>query len=177
MNTPSRLTAQKEVVQKTPTQGEPGWREMRKGRIAKAVMAASRSSRGKSVGAKSGNLSSLIKDVTQGLPYSSLSTLHKQTKLPLECIVKIAQVSPRTLARRKKAGRFVQIESERLLRLGLVFEKTLELFEGDLEATNRWLISPAKALGGVTPLDMLQTEIGAREVEDLIGRLEHGVIS
>jgi putative toxin-antitoxin system antitoxin component (TIGR02293 family) len=81
------------------------------------------------------------------------------------------------LARRKKAGRFEQLESERLLRLGLVFEKSLDLFEGDRAAAGRWLNAPIKGLGGQTPLALTQTELGAREVEDLIGRLEHGVFS
>jgi uncharacterized protein (DUF2384 family) len=32
-------------------------------------------------------------------------------------------------------------------------------------------------LGDVAPLEMAATETGAREVENLIGRLEHGVFS
>jgi putative toxin-antitoxin system antitoxin component (TIGR02293 family) len=40
-----------------------------------------------------------------------------------------------------------------------------------------WLKSPQKALGGKTPLEYSDTEPGAREVEDLLGRLEHGVFS
>jgi uncharacterized protein (DUF2384 family) len=34
-----------------------------------------------------------------------------------------------------------------------------------------------KGLGGKTPLEYADTEPGAREVEDLLGRLEHGVFS
>jgi uncharacterized protein (DUF2384 family) len=33
------------------------------------------------------------------------------------------------------------------------------------------------ALGWRTPIDFAQTEPGAREVENLIGRIEHGVFS
>ena len=51
------------------------------------------------------------------------------------------------------------------------------LFEGDNAAALRWLTAPRKALEGKTPLAYARTELGAREVEDLIGRLEHGVIS
>jgi putative toxin-antitoxin system antitoxin component (TIGR02293 family) len=40
-----------------------------------------------------------------------------------------------------------------------------------------WLNSPNHGLGGRTPLQMAQTEAGSREVENLIGRLEHGVFS
>ncbi len=39
----------------------------------------------------------------------------------------------------------------------------------------RWLKRPNRALGGIAPIAALDTELGAREVENLIGRLEHGV--
>jgi len=68
-------------------------------------------------------------------------------------------------------------ESERLLRLALVFEKTVDLFEGNADAARDWLNTSNKALAGESPLAMVETEIGAREVEDLIGRLEHGVFA
>jgi uncharacterized protein (DUF2384 family) len=40
-----------------------------------------------------------------------------------------------------------------------------------------WLRSPNRALGGESPLALSKTEVGAREVENLIGRLEHGVFT
>jgi putative toxin-antitoxin system antitoxin component (TIGR02293 family) len=51
------------------------------------------------------------------------------------------------------------------------------LFNRDAEGARRWLSRPAKALGGLTPLEMTETEIGASEVQHLIGRLEDGVIT
>jgi putative toxin-antitoxin system antitoxin component (TIGR02293 family) len=68
-------------------------------------------------------------------------------------------------------------ESERLLRLSAVYEDALQLFEGDSVSSMAWLTSSQKALGSQTPLVHARTEIGAREVEDLVGRLEHGVFS
>ena len=58
-----------------------------------------------------------------------------------------------------------------------VLGKALKMFEGDSRAAERWLSSPRRALGGATPLELAKTEAGAREVEALIGRLEHGVFS
>ena len=40
----------------------------------------------------------------------------------------------------------------------------------------RWLQSPNQSLGGLSPLDAAETEAGCREVEDILGRIEHGVI-
>ena len=56
-------------------------------------------------------------------------------------------------------------------------ELAAQLFEGDLTAARRWLAAPQAALAGRTPLDLLSTEAGLREVEALIGRLEHGIPS
>ena len=58
-----------------------------------------------------------------------------------------------------------------------VSDKALKLFEGDAWAAERWLSSPKVALDGAVPYELVRTEAGAREVEALIGRLEHGVFS
>jgi putative toxin-antitoxin system antitoxin component (TIGR02293 family) len=86
-------------------------------------------------------------------------------------------IPERTLARRRVAGKLTPEESERLLRVASIFEKAAELFEGDLEAAVGWLTSPKKALGQQQPLLYARTELGAREVENLLGRLEYGVFS
>jgi putative toxin-antitoxin system antitoxin component (TIGR02293 family) len=133
--------------------------------------------RGHSVGMKTANTAQVIKAIKKGLPYDAVIKLQKESGFPVEQIAEVVQVPLRTLARRKKAGRLAPDESERLLRFGFIFDKTLELFDGDQAAAQHWLNSPAKSFGGETPLVMLQTEIGAREVDDLLGRLEHGVFS
>jgi len=75
------------------------------------------------------------------------------------------------MAQRKKKS------SDHRLRATRVFAKALELFEGDRKAASEWMISALPALGGETPIDTARTELGARQVENLVGRLEHGVYS
>jgi putative toxin-antitoxin system antitoxin component (TIGR02293 family) len=63
---------------------------------------------------------------------------------------------------------------------GVRFERLLRLATGTLESTENaraWLTSPQLGLGGAIPLEHSVTELGAREVEDLLGRIEHGVYS
>ena len=48
---------------------------------------------------------------------------------------------------------------------------------GAEEAARRWLSSPQVGLGGALPLEYAETEVGAREVENLLGRIEYGVYS
>ena len=40
-----------------------------------------------------------------------------------------------------------------------------------------WFGEPLSVLGGQTPLDLCATEAGAREVEQTLGRIEHGVFA
>ena len=67
-------------------------------------------------------------------------------------------------------------ESERVLRLGILFDRAVEVL-GSGEGARQWFGTPKKALGGQSPLEYSDTEPGARQVEDLLGRLEHGVFS
>jgi putative toxin-antitoxin system antitoxin component (TIGR02293 family) len=130
-----------------------------------------------SLGLKTGNVVELARQVKEGLPYGALTRLQRQSQLPLDAIAGAVRIPRRTLARRKGQGRLTGPESERLLRLATVFDRAVALFDGDAAGARAWLQSPTKALGNQTPLATVETEVGARAVEDLIGRLEHGVFS
>lgn len=47
---------------------------------------------------------------------------------------------------------------------------------GDHDLAREWLRTPNRGLAGATPAAHARTETGAREVEDLLGRLAHGVV-
>lgn len=119
----------------------------------------------------------LIRQVGKGFSFRAIHTLESRSGIPLTQIASILGIPPRTLARRKASGRLSAVESEKLLRLSNIVEKALELFEGDRAGALAWLSSAKKELEEQTPLDYSRTEIGAREIENLIGRLEHGVFS
>jgi putative toxin-antitoxin system antitoxin component (TIGR02293 family) len=119
----------------------------------------------------------LRRSVQHGLPYSAFDQLLANTSLPSDEALALVNIPQRTLTRRKREGRFHQDESDRLLRASRVFARTLVLFEGDRDGAKHWLSTPKKALGGEVPLELARTEVGALEVERLIGRLEHGVFT
>jgi putative toxin-antitoxin system antitoxin component (TIGR02293 family) len=58
-----------------------------------------------------------------------------------------------------------------------VFARTVDLYDGDATRALGWLTSALIALEGRRPFDLLATEVGARDVETILGRLEHGVFS
>jgi putative toxin-antitoxin system antitoxin component (TIGR02293 family) len=133
--------------------------------------------RGESLGLAVSDTPRLIQQIDAGFSFHSLLKLESHTGVNLSVLASIIGIPERTLARRKAAGRLAPEESERLLRISGIFEKSLELFEGDLEAAVNWLTTPKRALGNEQPLFYSRTELGAREVENLLGRIEHGVFS
>ena len=119
----------------------------------------------------------LVAEVERGLPFSSLERFKQHTALTWEAICTLVQLPMRTLTRRRAAGRLDSAESDRLVRAARLYHGMLELFEGDEEAARAWLTRPQRGLGGATPLEFARTETGAHEVQQLLGRLEHGVVA
>lgn len=119
----------------------------------------------------------LLEKVRAGLPYQAWERLLRNTELDKDDLVQLVQITSRTLSRRKEEGRLLPDESDRLLRASRIFASALALFEGHADAARRWLTTQQPGLGGATPLEFGSTEIGAREVEALVGRLEHGIPS
>jgi putative toxin-antitoxin system antitoxin component (TIGR02293 family) len=119
----------------------------------------------------------LVRIVRHGFSFKSLAKLQKATDLPWTEISRFAAIPKRTLTRRQSQGRLHPDESDRVLRASTIFDMAVELFEGNTAQARKWLQTPQPGLGGETPLDFASTEVGAREVENLIGRLEHGVFA
>ena len=118
----------------------------------------------------------LIDLLRRGLPMAEFEALQGLLDLPEDSLAPMLGISRATLHRRKKSGRLETPESERVVRFARLFGRAVELFESP-EAAREWLKSPARGCGGETPLSYSDTEYGAREVEDLMGRIEHGVFS
>jgi len=119
----------------------------------------------------------IFKAVQKGLRFSALETFQRGSGLSTADLADAIVITARTLARRKEQGRLEPEESDRLLRVARVFAKALELFEGDAGQARTWLSDPQRALGGERPLVLARTDLGAREVEALADRLEHGVLT
>ncbi len=134
-------------------------------------------SKARSLGLKAPDANSLIQQVEQGFSFATLRTFEARSGIAVSDLAAVVGIPERTLARRRASGKLTWDESDRLLRVSLVFDKAVDLFEGDVAAATAWLLTGRKALRNRTPLAYLRTEAGAREVEDLIGRLEHGIFS
>jgi putative toxin-antitoxin system antitoxin component (TIGR02293 family) len=81
----------------------------------------------------------------------------------------------RTMARRRQTRKLDAVESDRLYRVARVAAQAVAVFGAEDKATT-WLQRPNRALNGELPIRLLDTDVGARQVEDILGRIEHGIV-
>lgn len=118
----------------------------------------------------------LIAALRTGLPVYELRDLQACLAVPMERLIPLLGISKATLHRRLAGGRLGQAESDRVVRFARLLGRASEVLESE-DLARQWLTAPQFGLGGAVPLEYAETEVGAREVEDLLGRLEHGVYS
>ncbi len=129
------------------------------------------------LGLKVQEASALLSEIRRGLSFDAWEHFILNTSLRKEEAIGMVQITARTLSRRKGEGRLRPDESDRLIRAARIFAQAAELFEGDVESARKWLTTPQPGLGGAPPVEYAATDVGAREVEALLGRLEHGIPS
>lgn len=117
-----------------------------------------------------------ISKIHAGLSFRAVTNLQKALDLPLEKIASVLGMSRATLHRRKVQGKIDKDESEKLVRYQRLLAKAQDVF-GSAPSARAWLTQKQTGLGGAVPLDFAKSEIGAREVENLLGRIEYGVYS
>jgi putative toxin-antitoxin system antitoxin component (TIGR02293 family) len=118
----------------------------------------------------------LIGIVRAGLPHAALESVMELLDLSADSISSSLSLPKRTLARRKNQKRLSAEESDRVLRLARIAAAALETF-GDTRKASGWLQKPNRALGNTTPLSRMDTDVGVRQVERVLGRIDHGVFS
>lgn len=114
-----------------------------------------------------------IRLVRDGLPFDAFRKAADALDLSFKTIEDTLRLPTRTMHRRK-AGRLTPIESERVMRLVRVAARAEHVL-GDRAAALDWLTSPNQALGGEQPIDLLDTDLGADQVLQVLGRIEFGV--
>jgi len=123
------------------------------------------------------SVTDLAELVREGLPASSVIALAEKLDLGNAALSRKLGIPQRTLTRRlSQHSRLSAAESDRTVRLARVYATAVEMI-GNKEKAVEWLRTPNRALAGERPLDQLDTDLGAREVEDVLGRIAYGVYS
>jgi putative toxin-antitoxin system antitoxin component (TIGR02293 family) len=113
--------------------------------------------------------------VQRGLPFQAFEAVAAKYGLPKPALSRVLRMPERTLMRRKHGARFLADESDRLVRVARIAALAEDVL-GRRDRAGRWLQKANRALGGATPLDHLDTELGARQIEQILGRIGHGII-
>ena len=116
-----------------------------------------------------------LADVRNGLPTRFLDSLKDALEMTETQLAATVGIARQTLVRRRRQGVLRRDEGDRAAMIARMFNMALSYFDGNREHALDWLKYPNPALAGETPLERADTAIGAEEVIDLIGRLEHGI--
>ena len=114
--------------------------------------------------------------IREGFRPGVVQELMRTSGLTLKELADSLDLSPRSLQRRRRTGRLARYESDRLYRLARILALAQRSL-GDSELVTRWIKRPNRALGGVAPITTIGTEHGARQVENVLGRIAFGGIS
>jgi putative toxin-antitoxin system antitoxin component (TIGR02293 family) len=114
--------------------------------------------------------------ITRGLPWANAEALAGAFELPLERLAALLDIPLATFYRRKRARRFSTKESDRLVRFARLWWLACDVFEDD-DAARTWLKASQFGLDGAAPLEYAVTEAGARAVEELLRRIDRGVLA
>lgn len=116
--------------------------------------------------------------IEAGLPRETAEQVRDHLQLTEQEMAACLGISTKTLQRLAKQpkGLLSQVQGDRLYRLARIVTLAEQVFE-DTGRAHSWLREPQRGLGYRIPLELMRTEVGAREVENLLGRIEYGVLS
>ncbi|MBU2753021.1 DUF2384 domain-containing protein [Acidithiobacillus thiooxidans] len=114
--------------------------------------------------------------IRHGISSASLVSLSSTLHLSQAELAAVLGISHRTLARRKREAMLNSEESAKVIRLARIIERAENVFDS-LDKAVDWLKNRNASLSGLTPLSLVDTDVGAESVLDTLGRIEHGVFA
>jgi putative toxin-antitoxin system antitoxin component (TIGR02293 family) len=122
------------------------------------------------------NVVDVLDLIRKGLPASAIARVSESLDLSVKTTTELLGLAPRTIARRiERKMPLGPKESEVVVRLARVFAQAEDVL-GSRDKARAWLKKPNRALGGHVPLSLLDTDLGAGTVIDVLGRIDYGVL-
>lgn len=115
--------------------------------------------------------------VKEGIKASAVELVINAYDIPRTEGYRLFRIPQTTLRRRLEKGKLLPEESDRVYRYAELMTQATDMMQQDSDQATAWFKTEMDIFGGETPMQHAMTEIGAREVEDLIGRIRHGVFS
>lgn len=133
----------------------------------------------KVIGRELRNDADLIAAVREGFPARSLEIVFDELadlELSQSQLYSTVGKTRTLLRKRAEKARLSSDESDRLARVARILVRAEEAF-GNREKAYHWLGRPNRALGNNRPFELLDSDAGTQSVEQVLGRIEHGVFS
>lgn len=116
--------------------------------------------------------------IQKGLPARSIAAVCKRLSLAEPQAAEALGMPLAAVARLRRSPqrRLTPAVSDRLYRMANLFAIASDILNGE-DSAREWLRSPQPGLGNHVPFALVASEASAREVEDLLLRIDHGVAS
>jgi putative toxin-antitoxin system antitoxin component (TIGR02293 family) len=102
---------------------------------------------------------------------SRLREMRNELRLTVDVMARLLDVAPRTVNRKESSEQPLSVsEGDRAFRIARIADLAIEMI-GDRDKAMSWLHKPNTYLGRKTPIEMLDTEIGA----DLVAESLHAI--
>lgn len=123
------------------------------------------------------NFDQLRDEIRQGFPFGAFVSASENLNVEERSLFDLISTSPRTASRRlADRARLRESESDNLVRVARVTYEASQVL-GSLGKASQWLQTPIRALGGKTPFSMLDSDLGAAQVDEILTRIDEGIIS
>lgn len=116
----------------------------------------------------------LVKSIQEGLSFDEVEEAATASGVAVTDLATFGTITPRTLSHSRRIGRFSPVESDRVWRFLRVWNHATATF-GSVGKARAWMTRPTRVLGGRPPAELLDTDEGARLVDEILGRVEHGI--
>jgi putative toxin-antitoxin system antitoxin component (TIGR02293 family) len=122
-----------------------------------------------------GNAAQTIELIRNGLPAAAIDYVAQILSLSRAALLEAIKIPLSTIERRLRTGEALSPEeSDRVSRVAKVVRRAVEVFGDDVEG-KAWMSDSISALGGKTPLSLLDTMEGYELVVATLSRIEYGV--
>jgi putative toxin-antitoxin system antitoxin component (TIGR02293 family) len=119
----------------------------------------------------------VISQARQGVPRSLVDDLSKMVGLTDNEMAHILDMTPRNLHRIQPDKLLGTDASERLLLLKNILIHAMDTFDGRRAVVLSWLRTTIPELNHQSPLQLLDTVTGFELVDDVLGRLDYGLLA